>query len=94
MEELIGQGRTADVYRYDENKVVKIFRSEYTHLAYEEYAKAKEINNIGIPAPHVYELIDIDSRKGIVYEFVHGINMIKQLQYYERNSIYIRRERI
>jgi len=80
MEELIGRGRTADVFRYDDNKVVKIFHAEFTHLAYEEFEKAIKINNLGISAPHVYDLIDIGSGKGIVYELVQGMSMIQQMQ--------------
>ena len=79
MENLIGQGRTADVYQYDD-KVVKVFHHEFTNLANEEFEKGKKINNLGLSAPHVYELIDIDSKKGIIYEFVHGINMIQVMQ--------------
>ena len=80
MEELIGQGRTADVFRYDDNKVVKIFHAGFTQLAYEEFEKAIKINNIGISVPHAYELIDISSDKGIVYELVQGMSMIQLMQ--------------
>jgi len=80
MKELIGKGRTADVYRYDDNKAVKIFHRDFTHLANEEYIKVKNIDSVGIHAPHVYELIEINSQKAIIYEFVHGNNLIYEMQ--------------
>ena len=80
MEALIGHGRTADVFRYGENKVIKVFHDEFEWLAYEEYAKDKNINNIGLPAPKAYDFIEIDGKKGIVYEYVQGVSMLKLMQ--------------
>jgi len=80
VEELIGQGRTANVFRYSENKVIKIFHKEYTHLAYEEYAAVINIRDADIPAPHVYDMIDIDNKKGIIYEYIRGTSMLHKMQ--------------
>ena len=66
MNEIIGQGRTADIFRYDDHRVIKIFKKELSHLAEFEYKCAKAIDSIGITAPRVYELKDIDEKKGIV----------------------------
>ena len=64
MNKIIGQGRTADIFRYDENRVIKIFREELSHLAEFEYERAKEIDSIGRIAPHVYEIKNIDRKIG------------------------------
>jgi len=60
--------------------VIKIFHNEFSHFAFEEFEKVKAINKIGLSTPQVYELMDIDTRKGIVYEYVHGISMIQAMQ--------------
>jgi len=80
MERLIGQGRTADVFQYGKSKVIKVFHQEFTQLAYEEYSKAKNIASIGISAPAVYDFVDIDDKKGIIYEYVQGVNMLQLIQ--------------
>jgi len=80
MEDLIGQGRTADVFRYGEGKVIKVFHDEFAWLAYEEYAKVISIDTIGVPAPQVYDFVDNDGKKGIVYEYVKGVSMLNLMQ--------------
>jgi len=80
MEKLIGQGRTADVFSYSENKVIKVFHKEFAQLAYEEYATAQKIESLGLPAPYVYDFIDTDNKKSIVYEYVQGISMLNLMQ--------------
>ena len=80
MEKLIGQGRTADVFSYSENKVIKVFHEEFTQFACEEYTAAQNIERIGLSAPCVYDLIEIDNKKGIVYEYVQGENMLHLIQ--------------
>ena len=47
MNELIGQGRTSDIFRYDEYRVTKIFKEEFSHLVEFEYERAKAIDSIG-----------------------------------------------
>jgi len=80
MEKLIGKGRTADVFSYSENKVIKVFREEFAQIAYEEYSTAQNIEIIGVPAPRVYDLMEINNKKGIVYEYVQGENMLHLIQ--------------
>lgn len=80
MNERIGQGRTADVYRYGDNKVLKVFHQNLSSLADEEFARAKQIQDTGVCAPAVYELIDVNNAKGIVYEYVRGITLLEQMQ--------------
>lgn len=87
MENLIGKGRTADVFGYGENKVIKVFHKQFSHLAIVEYERAKIIDNLEISAPHAYEVLDIDDKKCIVYEYIQGISMLQSMQ---RNPLKIR----
>jgi len=87
MVELIGHGRTADVFRYDENKVIKVFHQEFTQFANEEYSKAQNIASLGISAPDVYDIVDVDNKKGIVYEYVQGVSMLQMMQRYPFKTV-------
>jgi len=80
VEDLIGQGRTAEVFRYGENKVIKVFHDEFDWLAHEEYVKNKSIYSIGVSAPRVYDFVDTDGKKGIVYEYIQGTSMLNLIQ--------------
>lgn len=86
MESLVGHGRTADVFRYAENKVIKVFHKQFSHLAVEEYERAKIIDSLDISAPRAYEILDADDKKCIVYEYVQGMSM---LQLTQRNPLKI-----
>lgn len=77
---LLAQGNTAEVYNYDYNKVLKLFRENMPVEAIRsEYEKDKciqlKLNNI----PKAYELIIYRERYGIVYEKIIGTNMIDTL---------------
>ena len=63
MNEMIGQGRTADIFKVDEYRVIKIFKKELSYLAEMEYERAKAIDGIEITAPDVHEILEIDGKK-------------------------------
>ena len=71
--QLIGSGATANVYLYDNNKIIKLFNNDYDINAVNYEAKiAQEINDSCITAPKFYQTIIINGQNGIVYEFVEG----------------------
>lgn len=78
--ELIGQGRTADVYSREDAQVIKLFHQDFP----EEWA-ACEFNltslayQAGLAAPAVIGREEIDGRNGIIYERVEGPSMIRLL---------------
>lgn len=75
---LIGQGRTAEIFEYGENKILKLYRSYMPKVAIEnEYKVSLEVYKLGIPVPKVYEFIEEDGRYGIVYERVNGSTIMK-----------------
>ena len=74
---LIGQGRTAEIFELNSNKVIKLFRQDFPLPVIEhEFKIGKEIANKGLPIPKIYDLIEIDNRVGIVYEKVMGPTMM------------------
>ena len=71
--QLIGSGATANVYLYDNNKIIKLFNNDYDINTVNYEAKiAQEINDSCITAPKFYQTIIINRQNGIVYEFVEG----------------------
>ncbi len=77
---LIGTGRTAEVYAYGPDKIVKLYldwcRPEWVD---DEFRTAQTVQSLGISAPYASEVIEINGRRGIVYEYVHGTTMLNAL---------------
>jgi uncharacterized protein (TIGR02172 family) len=71
--EKIGEGRTAEVYNYKNNKVLKLFYSSSNDKDIEhEYLITKNISDKTSLAPQVYDVVNIKGRVGIVYEKMNG----------------------
>ncbi|MGN1160166.1 MAG: aminoglycoside phosphotransferase family protein [Lachnospiraceae bacterium] len=69
----IGNGRTADVFEWQDGKVCKLFRKGYPQEYVKiEYHNARILFDLGISVPEPYETIHIDGRDGIVYEKING----------------------
>ena len=74
----IGSGRTADVYALGEDKVLKLFHPSVSeHTVQKEYEIAKTLSDMDLPVPAVYERMEKENRKGIVYAYVKGLVMTK-----------------
>ncbi|MBU3093196.1 phosphotransferase [Clostridium sp. CF011] len=75
---LIGEGRTAEVFEWGQDKILKLFRIDLPKTAIQnEYEVSIGIYNQLNSTPKVYELIEVDNRSGIVYERINGITMMK-----------------
>ena len=70
---LIGIGNTADVYEWEDDKVLKLFHVGYPDTAVNmEYHNAIAIRDLIFFKPRAYDLISYDNRKGIIYDRVMG----------------------
>ena len=59
LNELIGKGRTANIYKFDDNKVIKLFNEDVTKESIEyEYTITKIANTFHCQTPKVYEMIN------------------------------------
>jgi Predicted aminoglycoside phosphotransferase len=77
---LVGQGATADVFLYSEEKVVKLFKSGYSKDAVEYEARiAGVIQNVYPSAPGMYGTVRSGDRWGIVYEYIPGYSLFDEL---------------
>ena len=77
LHEMVSQGNTAEIYLYDEGKILKLFREQMPFQAIScEYDKVKIIQRHLQNIPIVYDLVAYQNRFGIVYEQIKGIDML------------------
>ena len=77
--EPIAIGRTAEIYSYEEGKVLKLFLSETPRPWIEkEIEIGKYIQDTKIPVPKVYEKVNIEGREGVIYEKIEGPSLLNE----------------
>jgi aminoglycoside phosphotransferase (APT) family kinase protein len=77
---LVGQGRTADIYRWDNNQMLKLFHTGWSVSAVAHEARISRIvQETGLPVPASGGLMEIDGRHGILFERIDGPTMLRQL---------------
>jgi len=80
--EPIGSGWSADVYRYGNDKVLKVLKKNVPegHIV-DEFRKTAFVNKAGIPSARAFCLADTnDGRKAILMEYVEGRKLSELLQ--------------
>lgn len=77
LHEMVSQGNTAEIYLYDEGKILKLFREQMPFQAIScEYDKVKIIQRHLQNIPIAYDLVAYQNRFGIVYEQIKGNDML------------------
>ena len=70
---LIGRGRTAEVYAWGSDRILKLYQAHMpTYLVEQEYHLTRAAQAAGIPAPATDQLVEVDSRCGIIFERLEG----------------------
>jgi uncharacterized protein (TIGR02172 family) len=78
--QLIGRGREAEMYAWGEDQVLKLSYPSRTRGSVEEEARAARVaDEAGVPTPAVGEIIEVDSRYGVIFERVDGPSMLEQM---------------
>lgn len=78
---VIGIGRTAEIFAWDEERIVKLFREGWVRSSVEWEAKvARLVSEAGAPIPAVYGVVEVEGRHGIIYERVDGPSMLEELR--------------
>jgi uncharacterized protein (TIGR02172 family) len=71
-------GRTAELYPWDENLVLKLFRPAWDEAAVRyEAEKTRIVHAAGLKAPYVEGVVELDSRYGILLERISGVSLTK-----------------
>src|SRR5215203_7265395 len=76
----IAEGRTAEIYAWDDGTVLKLYREWCpSHWVEHESKIAHAIVAAGIPTPAAGEIIEVNGRRGLIYERVIGVSMLQEL---------------
>jgi aminoglycoside phosphotransferase (APT) family kinase protein len=76
----IADGRTAEIFEWGGQQIVKLFRLEFSEeLAEHEFKLAQAITKTGLPVPEAERLVEVDRRKGIVYRRFEGPTMLQAM---------------
>lgn len=77
----IASGRTAEIYAWGEGRILKLLRPGFwSGLIQQEQAITSAIYQAGLPAPKIYEIVEVDGRPGIVYERVDGPSLMGKME--------------
>lgn len=77
----IANGRTADVYAWDDGDVLKLFHHWFPLEDVEyEFKIAKAVHASGVKSPAVKEIVQVNGRNGLIYERIHGETMFTLLK--------------
>jgi len=89
----ISSGRTAEIYHWDREHVLKLFYDWVTLESIENEARiAGTIYECGLPVPEVGEIVCVNERTGLIYQRVSGDSLYKAAQRKPWNVIrYLRR---
>lgn len=78
---LIGTGKTAEVYEWGTDKVLKLFLNNISNeWAIYEARIGKAVNETGVPSPKVYDIVQIGNRKGIILQRIYGKTSLRLIQ--------------
>lgn len=76
----IAIGRTAEIFAWRDGTILKLYRA-WCPAEWVEYESkvAKIVTQAGVPSPQSFEIVEVNGRRGLVYERVDGVSMLKQL---------------
>lgn len=87
---LLGKGVTAEVYEWGQDKVIKLFFDKYNFddRVNHEANVGRIVHESGVISPAVYDTVEVDGRKGIIYERIQGSPIIEHLTTMPWNAYY------
>ena len=78
--ELIADGRTSEVFAFGHDSAAKVLKRDVpAHWAATEAGLTESVRRLGVPAPEVRELTEIDGRPVIVFERIAGPSMWQRM---------------
>ena len=76
----IALGRTAEVYAWGEGQVLKLYHDWFPSSAVDFEARISRIvQDAGLPVPAIGDMVEINGRRGVVYERLDGVTMFSAL---------------
>jgi len=78
--QIIGLGRTAEIFTWGDDQILKLFRDGWSRSSVEKEEKiTRTVYEAGLPAPAVHGIVEVEGRHGIIYERVDGPSMLEEL---------------
>jgi len=79
--EMIARGRTAEVFAWKDDLVLKLFLKDWPVRSVEDEAQVTgAVHKAGLPVPAVEGIVEVEGRLGIVFERVDGPTMLQVLR--------------
>jgi len=76
----VAQGRTAEIFMWDGQHILKLYRAWCPPNWVEYEARiAGAVYQAGIPSPAPGEIIEVNGRRGLVYEYLDGVSMLQDM---------------
>ena len=76
----IADGGTAEIFAWDEDKILKLYHESASPGEAEgEAVRASIAYDAGLNTPAVIDTIIIENRQGIIFERVHGVTMVEAI---------------
>jgi aminoglycoside phosphotransferase (APT) family kinase protein len=77
----LATGRTAEIYAWENDCILKLTRAEFPAiLADQEWQQSEAAWKLGAPVPRPIALIEVDGRRGVVFQRVDGPSMSQAIQ--------------
>jgi thiamine kinase len=78
LNQIVGSGRSSEVFRHGPNRVLKLYRCPWEPAAIaNEFEAASQAYANGLPVPEPIEIIEKDGRVGIVFEELDGKGLLR-----------------
>ena len=76
----IAEGRTAEIYAWDDGYILKLYR-DWCPPDWVDYEAriARAVYQAGIPSPEAGEIVEWNGRRGLLYERLEGISMLQDM---------------
>lgn len=76
----MAQGRTAEVYVWDERHILKLYREWCPPDWVDDEARiARAVYKAGVPTPAAGEIVEVAGRRGLLYERLEGKSMLQEI---------------
>ena len=76
----IAEGRTAEIFLWDDHHILKLYRDWCPpHWINDEARIARAVHEAGIPSPAPGEIVEMNGRQGLIYERIQGTSMLQDM---------------
>ena len=85
--EKIMEGYTAEIFRQDDGKVLKLYKPGFQSIAEIEFNKMKVLGSGNFSVPAVYSFVEKEGRTGYIMDFIDGVPMSEELFNRDRQQV-------